>query len=74
MLLPELSLSRTVMREVDVPSAVSDVDAAMTVDVAVEGTPGLSVITGCVERAIAFAFNGFAVTVIVSVPGEVPEV
>jgi hypothetical protein len=69
MLFPELSLSRIVITEVDEPLAVKDVDAAVTVDVDADGIPGLSVMTGCVERFIVLA-----VTVIVSVPGEVPEV
>jgi hypothetical protein len=69
MLFPEPSFRRIVTKEVEVPFAVSDVDAEVTVDVDADGMPGFSVITGCVVRAIEFA-----VTVIVSVPGEVPEV
>jgi hypothetical protein len=46
MLLPELSLSRMVTTEVEEPSAVNEVDAAVTVEVVADGIPGFSVITG----------------------------
>ncbi len=67
--MPLASLSWTVMVEVDVPSAVIEIGAAVMVEVAAEGGPVVKLTVASSAMAAAFT-----VPVTVAVPSVVEEV